>query len=110
MSSPTVRAISPNDAAEWLASDEPPQFIDVRTPGEYELAHVDGAQLLPMDQLMTWVHTLDPDRPVLVLCHHGIRSMRVALYLASQGFTDAVNLAGGIERWSKEVDARVPRY
>jgi rhodanese-related sulfurtransferase len=110
MSASPIRIMSPGDAAEWLATQDAPQFIDVRTPGEHDIASIDGARLLPMNEISSWVHDLDPERPVLVLCHHGIRSMNVAMYLSSRGFMETINLAGGIDRWSLEVDQGVPRY
>lgn len=87
-------------------------LIDVREPEEYDIAHIEGAQLLPVSRFNEWAGTLDAarEKEIVVMCHHGIRSAQVCSYLARQGFTKLYNLAGGIDRWSHEVDRRVPRY
>ncbi|HEX7175927.1 MAG TPA: rhodanese-like domain-containing protein [Pyrinomonadaceae bacterium] len=85
-------------------------LIDVREPEEFELARVEGAELLPLSRFHEWADTLDPARETVVMCHHGIRSAQVCAVLARQGFARMHNLAGGIDRWSAEVDRRVPRY
>lgn len=105
-----VRPIDPRAAATLLNGDDPPVLLDVRTPAEFALAAIDGAVLIPMDEVSQRVDELDPDAPVIVMCHHGVRSMHVALWLAHRGFDSVANLTGGIERWSREIDPRVPRY
>lgn len=85
-------------------------LIDVREPVEHDLARVEGARLLPLSKFNEWSGTLNPDEEIVVMCHHGIRSAQVCAYLAEQGFKKLHNLAGGIDRWSYEVDASVPRY
>jgi rhodanese-related sulfurtransferase len=85
-------------------------LIDVREPAEYQLARIEGARLLPLSQFNEWAHSLDPCVETVVMCHHGIRSAQVCAYLAGQGFEKVSNLEGGIDRWSCEVDASVPRY
>jgi len=72
----------------------------------------DGFELLviPMNDIPGRLAELDPQRPVAVLCHHGARSQRVAMFLASNGFATVANVAGGIDAWSLERDASVPRY
>lgn len=85
-------------------------LIDVREPVEYELARVEGARLLPLSRFNEWAQSLDPGLEMVVMCHHGIRSAQVCAYLAQQGFENVSNLAGGIDRWSCEVDEGVPRY
>jgi rhodanese-related sulfurtransferase len=85
-------------------------LIDVREPEEYELAHVEGAHLLPLSRFNEWGASLDPEAETIVMCHHGIRSAQVCAYLARQGFKNLSNLEGGIDRWSCEIDRNVPRY
>lgn len=85
-------------------------LIDVREPFEYQIARLDGARLLPLSQFQEWVGTLNPEEEIIVICHHGIRSAHVCSVLAQQGFKKMVNLAGGIDRWSAEVDSSVPAY
>jgi adenylyltransferase/sulfurtransferase len=104
------KTISPADLAERVARGERVRFIDVREPEEFELARVEGAELLPLSRFQEWAGTLDAEDEIVVMCHHGVRSAQVCAYLAGQGFTKMSNLAGGIERWSWEVDRNVPRY
>lgn len=88
--------------------------LDVREPWELQTAAVkaDGFELvaIPMNTLPQRLAELDPARPVAVLCHHGARSQRVAMFLAGQGFERLANIAGGIDAWTHEVDGTVPRY
>ena len=77
---------------------------------EPELARVEGARLLPLSLFNEWAPTLDPERPTVFICHHGIRSAQVCAYLSRQGFEKTYNLSGGIDRWSAEVDPSIPRY
>lgn len=85
-------------------------LLDVREPFEYDLCHLSGATLIPMNELPTRLHELDEDQEMVVYCHAGVRSARVVSWLWRQGFTKAVNLAGGIDAWSCQVDANLPRY
>lgn len=106
----TVRVIHPPQAAELLAGEDPPVLLDVRTPGELARASVDGAVAIPMNEIARRVGELDPERPVIVMCHHGVRSMQVALWLDHRGFESVANLLGGIDGWSRTVDPSIPRY
>ena len=106
----TYETISPAEFAARVARGERVRLLDVREPEEFELARVEGAELLPLSRFQEWVGALDPEQEIVVMCHHGVRSAQVCAYLAAQGFTKMVNLAGGIERWSWEVDRSVPRY
>ena len=76
------------------------------------LTRIAGAELLPLSQwpAVALEKLADPAQSLVIHCHHGARSMRAAEFLAARGFTDVVNLAGGIDAWSCEVDAGVPRY
>jgi rhodanese-related sulfurtransferase len=112
-----IAQVSPNDLAAWAASigaEAPVVVLDVREPWELATASVaaDGFELvaIPMGEIPARLAELDADRPVACLCHHGARSLRVAQFLAQQGFEHVANLAGGIDRWSAERDAQVPRY
>jgi rhodanese-related sulfurtransferase len=102
--------ITPAEFAERVARGERVRLIDVREPEEFALARVEGAELLPLSRFQEWAAQLNPEEELVVMCHHGIRSAQVCAYLAREGFTRMVNLAGGIERWSWEVDRSVPRY
>lgn len=85
-------------------------LIDVREVPEHEIASIEGARLLPLSEFDEWAWTLDAEAETVVMCHHGIRSAQVCAFLARQGFAKLSNLAGGIDRWSREVDPDVPLY
>jgi adenylyltransferase/sulfurtransferase len=102
--------ISVTDAKRRLDSGEPIALLDVRTPQEHAIARIEGAKLVPLDQLPARVGELDSEIPLVVLCHHGFRSARAVQFLRQRGFPRAINLAGGIDAWSAEVDPAVPRY
>jgi adenylyltransferase/sulfurtransferase len=102
--------IEPVELAARLARGERVRVIDVREESEYELAHIAGAELLPLSRFNEWAGTLKPDEEIIFMCHHGIRSAQACAFFARQGFNKLHNLAGGIERWACEVDPRVPRY
>jgi adenylyltransferase/sulfurtransferase len=106
----SYKTISPSEFAERVALGERVRLIDVREPEEFALARVEGAELMPLSRFQEWAGSLDASEEIVVMCHHGIRSAQVCAYLAAQGFTRMANLAGGIERWSQEVDRSVPRY
>ncbi|MEO0965383.1 MAG: rhodanese-like domain-containing protein, partial [Planctomycetota bacterium] len=95
-----------------LAADAPPALLDCRTPGEHEVASIEAALLIPMNELPARVAELAElkDRPVVVHCHLGGRSLKVTQFLRGQGFTDVKSLAGGIDAWSRSIDPDVPRY
>lgn len=88
----------------------PPLLLDVREPWEFAICHLPDARLLPMRQVRAALGTLEPDRPLVVICHHGIRSEQVALYLERQGFTQVSNLHGGMAAWAAEVDPAMATY
>lgn len=95
-----------------MANDPDMLLLDCREQDEYNTARIAGSQLLPMSELSARVGELAPhrDRRVVVHCHHGGRSLRVARWLRQQGFARAQSMAGGIDRWSCEIDPAVPRY
>jgi rhodanese-related sulfurtransferase len=101
--------VSPQALAEALRSDTPPRLIDVRTQEEWELSRIPGATL-STEQLTQALMRGPKDTPVVFHCHHGQRSLDAASYLAGHGFKNARSLTGGIDAWSIEVDASVPRY
>ncbi len=87
------------------------RLIDVREPGEYRTAQIEGSELKPLGQIMHWAQELtDKNEEIIIHCHHGMRSDRACQFLAAQGFTNIKNLAGGIDEWSLKVDPSVPRY
>ena len=102
--------IAPATLAAWREAGEPHALIDVREPWEVEVAAIAGAIFVPMGDVPSRIAMLPRDVPLVVLCHHGARSFRVMSWLRSQGLANAVNLAGGIDAWSRDVDPSVPRY
>ena len=107
-----VPEISVTDAAKLLAGKNPPRLADVREQDEWDIAKIPGAELLPLSQwpAIALEKLTDKSQCLLIQCHHGGRSARAAAWLIQQGFTDVTNLAGGIDAWAEEVDAKVPRY
>ena len=106
----SYETITPSQLSERLRGEEPPLVVDVREPEEYELARVEGARLLPLSRFNEWAPSLDRSRETVFMCHHGVRSAQVCAFLSRQGFDKLHNLAGGIDRWSTDVDPSVPRY
>ncbi|MET0311593.1 MAG: rhodanese-like domain-containing protein [Burkholderiaceae bacterium] len=112
-----ISQVRPSDLSAWMDSVRAhgaPLVLDVREPWELQTAAVNpqGFELLaiPMGEIPSRLAELDPTRPVACLCHHGARSLRVAGFLAQNGFTEVANVAGGIDAWSAELDTAVPRY
>ena len=102
--------ISAAEAAQLLGNKSA-KFIDVREPWEHQTAHFAGPELMPMGDVPSRAHQeLDPEERIVVLCHHGQRSLNVTVWLRNQGFEQAQSLRGGIEAWSTEIDPSVPRY
>jgi rhodanese-related sulfurtransferase len=85
-------------------------LLDVREPWEYDIAHIADSKLIPMGSVPANLQAIDSGEPVAVYCHHGMRSLDVTVWLRAQGVENVRSLAGGIDRWSLEVDSKVPRY
>jgi rhodanese-related sulfurtransferase len=97
------------EVAAAMRSNKAPRLLDVRTPEEWAISKLAGATLVDealAQQIMTW----PKDTPIVLYCHTGGRSLDAASYLAGHGFTNVRSMTGGIERWSREIDAKVPRY
>jgi rhodanese-related sulfurtransferase len=115
----SVVQIRPQELASWHAAQTGAVMIDVRERWEHATSSVAESEHLPpgltvrnipMSELASRVHELPHDTPLVVLCHHGIRSQSVANWLAHNDFGPVANLAGGIDAWSRELDAGVPVY
>src|SRR6202790_2536576 len=103
--------ITPEDVKNKLDAGESFTLVDVREPWEFETARIDGAKLIPMGDVPSRAHQeLDPEDHVVVVCHHGVRSMNVAVWLRQQGFEKAQSMRGGIDAWSRRVDGKLPMY
>lgn len=86
-------------------------LLDVREPWECETAKISSAKLMPMGEVPSRAHQeLDPEDHIVVVCHHGVRSMNVTVWLRQQGFEKAQSMRGGIDAWSRRVDGKVPVY
>jgi rhodanese-related sulfurtransferase len=85
-------------------------LVDVREPHEHALCRIEGAVLIPMGSIPANLQKLDTDDDVICFCHHGMRSLDVANWLRQQGVKSAKSMAGGIDRWSLDVDPNVARY
>lgn len=107
-----VTNLSAAELQAWLADPArlAPLLLDVREAWEHEFCALENSQLLPLAQLPAGATTLDHDRALVCICHHGMRSMRAAAYLAQQGFENVYNLAGGVDAWAKQVDPAMPTY
>ena len=106
-----MRRFYPADLKQFLAESETtPLLLDVREPWEFDKCRIEGSLLIPMRQVPTALEELEPDQATVVICHHGIRSRQVCFYLEQQGFSNVINLEGGVEAWAQDVDPDMPRY
>ena len=105
-----IGEILPEQLSERLGRGERPVILDVRESEEIAIAPFPTAIHIPMNEIPSRAAELDPGAETIVVCHHGIRSAQVAIYLARVGFERVCNLTGGIDLWSATVDPAVPRY
>lgn len=105
----SVQEMSVQELRRRLEAGEPLELLDVRTPEERAVAHIEGSRLLDEAEAGR-VAALDRDVPLVFHCHHGGRSRAAAEHFAALGFREVYNVSGGIEAWSREVDPSVPRY
>ena len=103
--------ITPEEVKRKIDQGEAFTLLDVREPWEFETVHMAEAKLVPMGDVPSRAHQeLDPDDHIVVVCHHGVRSMSVTAWLRQQGFEKAQSMRGGIDAWSRQVDRTVPTY
>ncbi len=103
--------ITPAEVKSKIDHCEPFTLLDVREPWELEAASIEGAKHIPMGDVPSRAHQeLDADDHIVVICHHGVRSMNVAVWLRQQGFEKAQSVRGGIDAWSQQIDGKVPMY
>ena len=104
--------ISVRDAAAALGGPSPPLLLDCRTPEEHATARLAAAVLIPLQELPARIGELEAHRaaPLIVHCHHGMRSLRVAQWLRDRGFALAQSMRGGIDAWTDEIDPTIPKY
>ncbi|MGE5155507.1 MAG: rhodanese-like domain-containing protein [Bdellovibrio bacteriovorus] len=108
-------SLKPRELAELLAAPEAstqdrPLLLDVREPWELAICRIEGSQSIPMQRIPQALKELDRVRPIVCICHHGIRSYQVARFLEHQGFNRVINLEGGVAAWAREVDPAMATY
>jgi rhodanese-related sulfurtransferase len=87
-----------------------PLLLDVREAWEFDICALPGSKLVPMRRIPESLDSLDPEQEIVVICHHGIRSRQVAFYLEQQGYSNIINLAGGLDAWARELDPQMATY
>jgi len=105
--------ITPAEVKRRLDDGDPIVILDVREPVEYQQARIDGSELIPMGSVPGSLQALETkadDSTIIVVCHHGVRSLNVVAWLRKQGLEACQSMQGGIDRWSLEIDPTVPRY
>ncbi len=102
--------ISPQDLKSRFERGQRPVLLDVRQDWETKLCRLENAMHIPLEEIEFRTEELNPDDEIVVYCHQGVRSAAVATYLREQGFTKAVNLAGGLDLWARTVEPTMRRY
>jgi len=107
-----MQQISAAQLAEWLKDPERvrPLLLDVREPWEFATCCIEDSMSMPMNSIPARYMDMDRETPTVVICHHGHRSMQVAMFLERQGFTNVINLVGGVAAWAHQVDPAMPTY
>jgi adenylyltransferase/sulfurtransferase len=105
-----VAEILPAQLEQRLLHGDRPLLLDVRTPQEWAICRLEGARLIPIQELVARLGELDPAQEIVAYCHHGIRGRAAAELLRERGFSRVANLAGGLDGWACEVDPGMPRY
>ncbi len=109
---PDALEVTPQEASRLMNGDQA-LLIDIREPEEFATARIDGARLIPMQAVPAELQKLEgwaDEATLLVFCHHGVRSLQVVSWLREHGIENCYSVAGGIDRWSREIDSNVPRY
>lgn len=106
-----MRNITAAELKLWLRDAAvTPLLLDVREPFEFAYCRLASSINIPLGELSQQVEALEPNRPTVVICHHGIRSIQAAMLLDGLGFKDVINLQGGVEAWARDVEPEMPRY
>jgi rhodanese-related sulfurtransferase len=107
-----IRQIAPSNLTAFLREHPGAVLLDVREPWEHEHAALEGSILIPLGSLAARAEDALPSTsvPIVVYCHHGVRSLHACSALAALGYADLINLAGGIDRYSRDVDPTIPLY
>jgi rhodanese-related sulfurtransferase len=103
--------INPEEVKAQFDRGDSFTLLDVREPWEFEAASIVNSKHIPMGDIPSQVHQeLDPDEHIVVVCHHGVRSLSVTNWLRQQGFEKVQSMRGGIDAWSRQIDSKVPLY
>ncbi|MCW8929588.1 MAG: rhodanese-like domain-containing protein [Gammaproteobacteria bacterium] len=106
-----MQEMSPQQVHEYLEmTEKSPLLLDVREHWEYEICHIEGSELIPMQTIPNQLDKLDPEQEIIVICHHGVRSRMVGQFLEQARFKNIRNLSGGVAAWAQEVDRSMPTY
>jgi rhodanese-related sulfurtransferase len=107
-----MKQLGATQLAAWLgdAAKAKPVLLDVREAWEYQTCHIAGSVHVPMGEIPARAAEIDPQAQVVVICHHGGRSMQVGMFLEKSGYASVHNLAGGLDSWAKTVDPSMPVY
>lgn len=104
-----MQHFSPNQLKQHLINHQP-ILLDVREKWEFDICKIEGSILLPMHQIPNNINQFEKDQSIVLICHHGIRSRQVGIFLESHGFTDLINLTGGVDLWAKDIDPTMSKY
>ena len=104
-----IQDLTPKEFKDYLEDDEV-TLVDVREQWEFDICQIKGAILMPMGEIAKSYVNLNKESKIALYCHSGIRSMHVADFLSSQGFQSLVNLQGGIDAWTQDIDTTLERY
>ncbi len=105
-----MKEITPEELKSSMDAGNIPALLDVRETWEYEICHIDNSVNISMSQIPARMAEFNPEQEIVVICHHGMRSLQVASYLESHGYTNISNLAGGIDAWARTVDPSMAQY
>ena len=105
-----MKSISPQELKNWIDSGKPLQLIDVRETHEYKLVHIERAVHIPLRNIMNSADTVDKKIPAVVYCHHGSRSQLACMILSQKGFSELINLEGGIHAYALDADRTLKTY
>jgi rhodanese-related sulfurtransferase len=107
-----ILQLQPTDLRDWLVDNARPApvLVDVREPWEVQMCHIENSTTIPMNSIADRIASLDPSANTVVICHHGARSMQVAVFLERAGFNKLHNLSGGIDAWARQIDKSMVVY
>ncbi|MFZ0453261.1 MAG: rhodanese-like domain-containing protein [Ignavibacteriaceae bacterium] len=105
-----IQRLNPKEAKDILDNNKSVRLIDVREEWENHKARIKNSELMPLSRFVQMSKSLNKEQIIIVYCHHGVRSLQVCNYLETLGFSNLINLEGGIDAWSKKIDNSVPVY